>query len=79
VFLVPRRNDPAVATVRAAHQPAALVYGLLLFAVVAWGGSFVAARLVLSPPDGGAAVTPTGLAVTGAADDSNATARAAQR
>ncbi|MHB1133445.1 MAG: DMT family transporter [Chloroflexota bacterium] len=43
--------------------PSWAVYGALLFAVTAWGGSFVAARLVLAPeaPDQ-AALSPTLLA-----------------
>jgi drug/metabolite transporter (DMT)-like permease len=40
----------------------AIAYLFLLFAVLAWGGSFVAARLVLSPPDGGPALGPLQLA-----------------
>ena len=39
------------------------VYALLLFVVVAWGGSFVAARMLLAPSaPGAAALTPTMLA-----------------
>ena len=51
----------------AAAAPAApgraLAYALLGFAVIAWGGSFVAARALLAPVDPGAAkLTPTTLA-----------------
>lgn len=39
------------------------VYALLLFVVVAWGGSFVAARMLLNPSSTeSAALSPTGLA-----------------
>lgn len=43
----------------------AIVSGLLIFAVVAWGGSFVAARMVLSPVDPTSVkLSPTLLAAT---------------
>src|SRR5690242_21312001 len=38
------------------------LYALLLFVVLLWGGSFVAARALLAPPHGGTALTPTMLA-----------------
>lgn len=38
------------------------LYALLLFVVIVWGGSFVAARALLAPAHGGTALTPTMLA-----------------
>ena len=56
------RAAPAAATPRPAWRRAG-VYAVLLFVVTAWGGSFVAARMLLAPSAPGAtALSPTMLA-----------------
>ena len=60
----------AIASAAATRRPVRLailwrrfgLYALLLFVVLVWGGSFVAARALLAPPHGGTALTPTMLA-----------------
>jgi len=58
-------KPPADASVSAhtVHHPSPLTYLALWFAVIAWGGSFVAARLLLhSTGRGQVALSPTVLA-----------------
>ncbi|MDP2870972.1 MAG: EamA family transporter [Bacillota bacterium] len=56
------RAGHAIATAAAQPDALAVTQGLLLFAVTAWGASFVAARTILSAPPGQVSLTPTLLA-----------------
>jgi hypothetical protein len=58
-----REVDTPAGVLPRTAQTSTLTYGALAFAVVAWGGSFVAARLVLATTvRGQATLSPTVLA-----------------